>query len=579
MVSRKGPRKRSKRSETGGEEDRPRRPHNLRESLFSFKGRDFISPDDFTKEELEYLVETGIRVKKDWNDPAKVDDRQSRLKGKRAYFLFREPSSRTFTSSQTASLLQGAEVCQMIGEEANSFAKGEPWRDWFEQLGRDHGFNYYVVRTKQEGAPRFASQVLRRLSEKLGRPHAPVVNGGDGRHWHPTQGSLDHQFAYTVFCPEGHWNGMNARTICYGGDLANSRTVHTNMRNWMRYPSVRFVFVAIEGMRMPRDYLSMLDAKEITYKEVDCFDRSLLSTVDNVYLARPQKERWEKGLTPAQKQDYARAITLRKSYLPFHPRSSPCGRYSLPIVFHALPRDKAFPEMDEDLIDSPFWGGYDESNEGIYNRAGLFNLITGVPGFGDELPVRAEKKGEAGKTIFEVEEGILKTRSNDQVGPITAGYVLDHISDDTDLFRGILGMLPHPMGRTSNARVVSNKRSTHSKTGWKYIAKIEEPGLEEIGDDHLPSMATPALPKELAERIALMDPEIVINIIKSGVVKYKMHAVIPNLVVGRISCVNEACISHPLQMEHAPSEFYIENKRAGLYRCGFCDTVADARSL
>ena len=550
-----------------------------RKDLYSFKGRDFISPDDLTTSELEYLVEAGIRVKQDWNNPSKREEREARLNGKRACLLFLEPSSRTLDSCRTASELQGARVQDKVGEVNNSFAKGEPWRDAFEQLGRGHGFDYYVLRTKVEGAPLYAARVLKSLCQEKGIPYSPVINAGDGRHWHPTQGVLDHQFAFSVFCPNGDWGKLKGKTIAYAGDLANSRTVHTNMRNWMRYPGIRFVFVSIDAFRMPKSYLSMLDAARIRYKEADCFDKKLLSGVDCLYLARPQKERWEQGLTPAQKLEYAQSITLLPDYFPDRPSGSPCGRFQLPLIMHALPRDKRFRELDESLIDSKFWGAYGQMEEGIYHRAALFNLIVGTSGFGDDLRTWRPRKSREGRVSFKSQEAEQKIREKYQVGPIQHGYVLDHISDDNELFHRILQLIPAPREGMYTGRVVSPARSTEEKIGWKHLIKLEDSCLGEIADESLCRMGSPALPLELAERLALLDPDMVINIVKAGRVKYKMKALFPKLLEATIPCVNESCISHLSQMENVASVFRSEDRRARLYRCDYCDTVVDPRAV
>ncbi len=550
-----------------------------RPNVYSFKGRDFISPDDITKEELEYLVETGIRVKRDWNDPSKKEEQVNRLKGKRAMVMFLEPSSRTRESSITATLAQGGDFREFPAIEANSFVKGEPWRDAFEVMGRGHGFDYFVLRTKVEGAPKHAAQVLRRLCEKKDKIYTPVINGGDGRHWHPTQGVLDHQFAYTIFCPDGNWDGLHNKSIAYAGDLTNSRTVHTSMRNWMRYKGVEFFFVAVEGMRMPKDYLSMLDVEGIKYKEVDSFSKKLVSNLDLIYLARPQQERWQTGLTASQRVEYAKAMTLLRSYFPDKPSRSLCGRFFLPIINHALPRDKKFQELEEALIDTPFWGAFDQVEEGVYHRAGLFDLLLGVPGFGDELRKKRIQKTTEARITFESEEADPKQRKGDQVGPINNGFVLDHIADDYELVLNIKQLIPAPRAGMSSGRVVSPSLCKAEDVGYKWIIKIEDPSLGEVGDMHLVQMGTPALNRELAERLVMLDPEMVINIIKNGRVRYKVRASFPNYVKGRIPCSNDACISHPSQMENVTSVFKVEDKKTRRYRCDYCDTIVDLRSV
>ena len=42
--------------------------------VYSFKGRDFISPNNLSKAELEFLVETGTRVKHEWKNPSLIEE-------------------------------------------------------------------------------------------------------------------------------------------------------------------------------------------------------------------------------------------------------------------------------------------------------------------------------------------------------------------------------------------------------------------------------------------------------------------------------------------------------------------------
>lgn len=82
-----------------------------------------------------------------------------------------------------------------------------------------------VVRSKQEGAPRILTQHM----------DAHVVNGGDGKHQHPTQALLD---AFTIRETLGHIDGLKVGIV---GDIAHSRRGRVRScrcsRSWVPSPS------------------------------------------------------------------------------------------------------------------------------------------------------------------------------------------------------------------------------------------------------------------------------------------------------------------------------------------------------
>ena len=95
--------------------------------------------------------------------------------------LFFEPSTRTRLSFQRAAQRLGADV---LGLEAatSSATKGETALDTLKNI-EAMGVRGFIVRHREEGAAAM-------LAEHAG-PGTVLVNAGDGRHQHPTQGLLD----------------------------------------------------------------------------------------------------------------------------------------------------------------------------------------------------------------------------------------------------------------------------------------------------------------------------------------------------------------------------------------------------
>jgi len=137
------------------------------------------------------------------------------LRGKAVFNLFFENSTRTRTTFEIAAKRLSADVINLnIG--ASSTSKGETLLDTVDNLVAMDA-DLFVVRHAQSGAPHLiASHLIAK-----GRTHVHVVNAGDGRHAHPTQGLLD---LYTI----RHYKGDFANlTVDVVGDVLHSRVARS----------------------------------------------------------------------------------------------------------------------------------------------------------------------------------------------------------------------------------------------------------------------------------------------------------------------------------------------------------------
>src|SRR5690554_4350564 len=118
-----------------------------------------------------------------------VSDREVKkvplLRGKSVFNLFFENSTRTRTTFDIAATRLSADV-YTLDIARSSTAKGESLLDTIANLSA-MAADIFVVRHSESGAPYLIAQHV--------APHVHVVNAGDGRHAHPTQGLLD---AYTI---------------------------------------------------------------------------------------------------------------------------------------------------------------------------------------------------------------------------------------------------------------------------------------------------------------------------------------------------------------------------------------------
>jgi aspartate carbamoyltransferase catalytic subunit len=137
------------------------------------------------------------------------------LRGKAIFNLFFENSTRTRTTFEIAAKRLSADVINLnIG--ASSTSKGETLLDTVDNLVAMNA-DMFVVRHSQSGAAHLIASHL----AATGRPHVHVVNAGDGRHAHPSQGLLD---LYTI----RHFKrDFRALSVAIVGDVLHSRVARS----------------------------------------------------------------------------------------------------------------------------------------------------------------------------------------------------------------------------------------------------------------------------------------------------------------------------------------------------------------
>lgn len=135
--------------------------------------------------------------------------------------IFFEDSTRTRTSFAIAARRIGAEVVELVGS-ASSVNKGETLIDTARNVAA-MGVDAIVTRTRQSGG---AANIAGAL-DAFGHACA-VVNGGDGKHEHPTQGLLD-----TLTLAESHKRigafDLSGLTVAIVGDVVSSRVARSNI--------------------------------------------------------------------------------------------------------------------------------------------------------------------------------------------------------------------------------------------------------------------------------------------------------------------------------------------------------------
>jgi len=160
-----------------------------------------------------------------------VNDREVKkvplLRGKSVFNLFFENSTRTRTTFEIAAKRLSADVIN-LDIARSSAAKGESLLDTIANLSAMHA-DMFVVRHSESGAPYLIAQHC--------APHVHVVNAGDGRHAHPTQGLLD---MYTI----RHFKqDFTKLTVAIVGDIVHSRVARSDIHalTTLGVPEIRAV--------------------------------------------------------------------------------------------------------------------------------------------------------------------------------------------------------------------------------------------------------------------------------------------------------------------------------------------------
>ena len=149
------------------------------------------------------------------------------LRGKSVFNLFFENSTRTRTTFEIAAKRLSADVLN-LDIAKSSASKGESLLDTIANLSAMHA-DMFVVRHGESGAPYLIAQHC--------APHVHVVNAGDGRHAHPTQGLLD---MYTIRHFKRDFTQLSVAIV---GDIVHSRVARSDIHalTTLGVPDIRAV--------------------------------------------------------------------------------------------------------------------------------------------------------------------------------------------------------------------------------------------------------------------------------------------------------------------------------------------------
>ena len=173
-----------------------------------------LSTEGLPREILLQILDTAARFLEVSNRAVK---KVPLLRGKSVFNLFFENSTRTRTTFEIAAKRLSADVLN-LDVARSSTAKGETLLDTIDNLVAMHA-DMFVVRHAASGAPFLIVDHL----QHTGRRDVRVVNAGDGRHAHPTQGLLD---MYTI---RHYKQDFSQLTVAVVGDILHSRVARSDI--------------------------------------------------------------------------------------------------------------------------------------------------------------------------------------------------------------------------------------------------------------------------------------------------------------------------------------------------------------
>ncbi len=299
-----------------------------------------LSTEGLSRDILTHILDTATQF-------VSVSDRDVKkvplLRGKSVFNLFFENSTRTRTTFEIAAKRLSADVFN-LDIARSSASKGETLLDTVANLSA-MAADIFVVRHSESGAPYLIAQHV--------APHVHVINAGDGRHAHPTQGLLD---AYTIRHFKKDFSNLRVAIV---GDVLHSRVARSDIH---AFTTLGCAEVRVVGPRtlIPSD-LSQLGVK--VFHDLD----EGIRDCDVVIALRLQNERMNGALLPSS-QEYFKNFGLTTSRLQ---AAKPDA-----IVMHPGPINRGV-EIESAVVDGPQSVILNQVTFGIAVRMAVMSIVAG----------------------------------------------------------------------------------------------------------------------------------------------------------------------------------------------------------
>ena len=300
-------------------------------------GKDLIGLESLTAEQIRLILDTAEPFKEVSERPIK---KVPALRGKTIVNLFFEASTRTRISFEFAEKRLSADTVN-VASSGSSVSKGETLVDTARNLEAMR-IDMVVIRHPASGAAGFRADRIR----------SNVINAGDGKHEHPTQGLLD---LLTLRDRFGRIEGLKV-AIC--GDVLHSRVARSNIWGLLKLGAE----VAVSGPAtlIPGELASL--GVRIIPKIEDA-----IAWADALNVLRLQLERMHSGFIPSLRE-YNRVFGITRE------RVARAGKEL--VILHPGPMNRGV-EIDSDVADGPSSVILPQVTNGVAIRMAVLYLLAG----------------------------------------------------------------------------------------------------------------------------------------------------------------------------------------------------------
>ena len=265
------------------------------------------------------------------------------LRGQAIFTLFFEPSTRTRTTFEIAAKRLSADVIN-LAINVSSQSKGESVLDTVANLAAMQA-DMFIVRHAQSGAPYL---IARHVS-----PDIHVINAGDGRHAHPTQGLLD------MFTVRRYKKDFTQLRVAIVGDVLHSRVARSQIH-------------ALTTLGVPE--LRVIGPKTLLPSHVEDLGVQVyhdmskgLKDVDVIMMLRLQNERMQGAFLPSP-QEFFKSYGLTAEKLALAKPDA--------IVLHPGPMNRGV-EIDSSVADGKQSVILPQVTFGIAIRMAVMSILAG----------------------------------------------------------------------------------------------------------------------------------------------------------------------------------------------------------
>ncbi|MDR1014110.1 MAG: aspartate carbamoyltransferase catalytic subunit [Coriobacteriales bacterium] len=305
--------------------------------MSALSSRHLMVIQDLTKADILTVLDAARSFKEVNERPLK---KLPTLRGRTVVNLFLEPSTRTRTSFELAAKRLSADGINFTAS-ASATTKGESLVDTAQTLDA-MGCDMVVIRHAFAGSPQMLARNMR----------AHIVNGGDGKHQHPTQALLD---LFTIRERFGHFEGLKVAIV---GDIAHSRVFGSLA------PALRLLGAEVTAVAPP----TLLPARPaLLGAEVSHSLDAGLGGYDVVYMLRIQLERIERAPFPTLRE-YARLYGIGLERLARLKEGA--------VIMHPGPVNRGV-ELSSEAVDAARNLLLYQVNAGVAVRMALMYLLLG----------------------------------------------------------------------------------------------------------------------------------------------------------------------------------------------------------